>query len=357
MRSFYITCSALLLLLLACLCDGYAVDSSNNNGNSTALLQERSNVDVKKDCAEVTTTTTTTSHTTRTTTTTTTAPIKTHSTNASSKNEKPCCHPTKGDSKCCKEDEKPQFEPQVIAAGVLLIVAGVYLLVYGFPMFRITVAVVGFIFGGAVTWIGLQAGEPTASYPNASDLYIGTCVGVAVVAAVVCVVLYKAGLYLLCGMAGVLMAIYICCWQADFFLQNIFHRTLFTLSFVVVFILGLIFLEFATVILSMATVGAYMLALGIDLFVRTGLVKGLEVLLDFNPERNAHSKYHLNKMGHLGKRSAPGDYLPDWKTHVTMGCMIAVVCLSALFQAWHNKGTRFGLRVIRNSNDTLHKIK
>lgn len=116
-------------------------------------------------------------------------------------------------------------------------------------------------------------------------------------------------------------------------------------------------MEFATVIISMAMVGAYMLALGIDLFVKTGLVKGLEVLLDFNPERNANSKYHLNKMGLIGKRSAPGEYNPDWKTHVTMGCMIAVVCLSALFQAWFNKGNRFGLRVIRNSNDTLHKIK
>ncbi|KAF1804775.1 hypothetical protein FB192DRAFT_1253552, partial [Mucor lusitanicus] len=95
--------------------------------------------------------------------------------------------------------EKPLFEPQVIAAGVLLIIAGTYLLVYGFPMFRVTVAVIGFIFGGAVTWIGLQANEPTESYPNASDLYIGTCVAVAAVVAVLCVVLYKAGLYLLCG--------------------------------------------------------------------------------------------------------------------------------------------------------------
>lgn len=106
----------------------------------------------------------------------------------------------------------------------------------------------------------------------------------------------------------------------------------------------------------MAMVGAYVLTLGVDLFVRTGFVKSLEVILDFNPERNANSRYHLNKMG-LGKRSAPGNYDPDWKTHYTLGGMIALVCLSALFQAWFNKGNRFGLRVIRNSNDTLHKIK
>jgi hypothetical protein len=176
------------------------------------------------------------------------------------------------------------------------------------------------------------------------------------VAAIICVVLYKVGLYLLCGMAGVLLAIYICCWQEDFFLQNIFHRTLFVLSLVVAFILGLIFLEFATVIVSMAIVGAYILTLGVDLFVKTGFVKSLEVILDFNPERNANSRYHLNKMG-LGKRSAPGNYDPDWKTHYTLGGIIVLVCLSALFQAWYNKGNRFGLRVIRNSNDTLYKLK
>ncbi|CAO0800259.1 unnamed protein product [Mucor circinelloides] len=315
MRSLYITCSIILLLLFALLCDGYAIDNKNNS-----LLQPRSNIDLKKDCAEVTTTTTTAS----------TAVATKASTTSRTENDTSCCHPKSKDaSKCCQVQEPPLFEPQVIAAGVLLIFVGTYLLVYGFPLFRITVAVIGFIFGGAVTWIGLQAGEPTKSYPNASNLYIGICVGVAVVAAIVCIVLYKAGLYLLCGMAGVLLAIYVCCWHADFFLQNIFHRTLFTLSFVVAFILGLIFMEFATVIISMAMVGAYMLALGIDLFVKTGLVKGLEVLLDFNPERNANSKYHLNKMGLIGKRSAPGEYNPDWKTHVTMGCMIAVIWTSS----------------------------
>ncbi|KAI8637499.1 hypothetical protein BD408DRAFT_447583 [Parasitella parasitica] len=325
MRPLYI----ILLLIVACISSGYAYENKTSN----SLLQERNNVgtSVKDDCAD--------------------DPKPTPSSDKSPS--------TEDDGDCCeelREKYKLKFQPQVIGASILLLSTGIYLLVYGFAMFRITIGIIGFIFGGAITWIGLQANEPTQSYPNASNLYIGICVAVAVVAALICVVLYKMGLYLFCGMAATLLALYFCCWSENFFFPNIFHRTLFTFGVIFLFILGLVFLEYATVIVSLALVGVHMLAVGIDLYVKTGFLKGIEVLLDFNQERNLHSKLQLNTLK-FGKRSAPGVYHPDWKTHTMMGIMIAVFFLSVVLQAWMNKGNRFGLRIIRNSNDTLHKLK
>lgn len=138
MRSFNFLCCSIILLFLTLYISGENIFDNNNNNYS---FQNRSNT--KKDCVELTTTSTVKSIPTVTF-------EKMHP--VASLTSKPCCH--KVNSTCCdneseiKEDEAPEFEPQVIGASVLLLIAGLYLMVYGFPLFRITVAVVGFIFGG-----------------------------------------------------------------------------------------------------------------------------------------------------------------------------------------------------------------
>jgi hypothetical protein len=58
-----------------------------------------------------------------------------------------CCKKDNSSPCCDKEDGKPQFEPQIIAAGVILIVFAVYLMVGGFMFFRITMLVTGLLVG------------------------------------------------------------------------------------------------------------------------------------------------------------------------------------------------------------------
>lgn len=41
----------------------------------------------------------------------------------------------------------PLYEPQVVAAAVLLMLIGVYLMAYGFPFFTVTMAMTGFLLG------------------------------------------------------------------------------------------------------------------------------------------------------------------------------------------------------------------
>ena len=138
MRNFNFLCYSTILLLLTLYINGRNAFGNNSNSSS---LQGHSNI--KEDCVELTTTSTVKSI--PTVTFKKEQPVATIA-------SKPCCH--KVNSTCCdnksdkKEDEAPEFESQVIGASVLLLIAGLYLMVYGFPLFRITVAVIGFIFGG-----------------------------------------------------------------------------------------------------------------------------------------------------------------------------------------------------------------
>jgi hypothetical protein len=161
-------------------------------------------------------------------------------------------------------------------------------------------------------------------------------------------------MFTLCGMTGVLLSIFICCWKEDFLIPSLARRSILTFTLWLLFTLGVVFCEFATVIASMAFLGSYILTVGIDLFIRTGFISALETILDVNVERNRASRYHINS---FQKRGAPPYYRPDWKSQSMMGGILVICVLSMVWQVWFNKGNRFGLRIIRNSNDTLQKIK
>jgi hypothetical protein len=161
-------------------------------------------------------------------------------------------------------------------------------------------------------------------------------------------------MFAMCGMTGVLVSIFICCWREDFLIPNLCHRSILLFVLWLLFSLGVVFFEFVTVITSMGFVGSYILFVGVDLFVRTGFTVALETILDFNIERNRASRYHINS---FQKRGIPPYYNPDWKSRSMMGGVLVICVLSIAWQFWFNKGNRFGLRIIRNSNDTLHNIK
>ncbi|KAI8380872.1 hypothetical protein BD560DRAFT_365496 [Blakeslea trispora] len=168
-------------------------------------------------------------------------------------------------------------------------------------------------------------------------------------------VFYQIGMYALVMLAGALLAIFICGWREDFVIQNLVHRSILALVLMTVFVLGLVFIEYIAVVLSTSFIGSYMIALGADMFIQTGFLTGFETLLDFNARRNSENAYHLNQF--LVKRFAPDRYHPDWKVQSLMGGIIGLWLASSIFQGWFNRGSRFGLNVIRNTNDTISKIK
>ncbi|OBZ90752.1 hypothetical protein A0J61_01202 [Choanephora cucurbitarum] len=238
---------------------------------------------------------------------------------------------------------------QDVAVVSLLIIFGSVMILGGFKLFRVTITLAGFTIGC------LQINEPFESYPNASALYLGVCIGVGLVFGIILMVFYRIGMYALVMLAGVLLTLFICGWREDFVIQNFVYRSILALALMTLFVFGLVFTEFIAIVLSTSWIGSCMIGLGIDLLIQTGFVDGLLTLLDFNAKRNSENQYHLNQF--LVKRFAPNQYHPDWKVQSLMGGIIGLCLVSSVFQGWFNRGNRFGLNVIRNTNDTISKIQ
>ncbi|KAI8352462.1 hypothetical protein EDC96DRAFT_567086 [Choanephora cucurbitarum] len=259
------------------------------------------------------------------------------------------------DGKRCECRLPSKYEPAVVTVVSLLIVFGSVMILGGFKLFRVTITLAGFVIGCMIALIGLQINEPFESYPNPSTLYLGVCISVGLVFGIILMVFYRIGMYALVMLAGVLLTLFICGWREDFVIQNFVYRSILALALMTLFVFGLVFTEFIAIVLSTSWIGSCMIGLGIDLLIQTGFVDGFLTLLDFNAKRNSENQYHLNQF--LVKRFAPNQYHPDWKVQSLMGGIIGLFLVSSVFQGWFNRGNRFGLNVIRNTNDTISKIQ
>lgn len=131
---------------------------------------------------------------------------------------------------------------------------------------------------------------------------------------------------------------YIWTWKEDYILRDILVRNIIGLSLGFIFILGFVLVEFATVILSISFIGAYVFILGLDLFIKSGFLIGLKNLLDFNK----------NDIVYYGEK-----YKIDIKVYGMTCAIFGLWIISCVWQRYYNRGNRFGLKVVKNSNDTL----
>lgn len=162
-------------------------------------------------------------------------------------------------------------------------------------------------------------------------------------------------MYLLCGMAGYLLSLYIWTWREDFILQDILARNIIGLALGFIFILGFVLVEFATVILSTSLIGAYAFVSGFDLFVKTGFLIGLKNILDFNRHLGENNNYIDASTDKLMDEPSKfyAHYTINTKVHGMLAAVVGLWIVSTIWQRFYNSGNRFGLRVIKNSNDTL----
>ncbi|KAI9478509.1 MAG: hypothetical protein EXX96DRAFT_571181 [Benjaminiella poitrasii] len=297
-----------------------------------------------------------------TTTTRNAHPTVTHTTVIpTTKSKHDCLSCCEGDKKkrgaSCKEEKQSRLTPTIISASLLLMKVGVYLMAAGFPSFRLTMSIVGLILGGYLSWIGLQSSSTVTQYPDISNLNLGLCCGVGVIAGLSYMMIYKFAMYCMCVVAAGLVTIYSCSWQDNFTIPNIYYRSLLGFGIVILFILGYVFLETLTVHLSLAFTGAYIFILGLDLMVDTGFRHGLAILSDFNQARNSQYYHHVNSFTRRGIVAATKgvSYHVEWKVQSMLGAVIGLTILSMTWQRYMYKGKRFGLCIVLNSNDTLNK--
>ncbi|CEG65730.1 hypothetical protein RMATCC62417_02451 [Rhizopus microsporus] len=227
-----------------------------------------------------------------------------------------------------------KFPIQVITAAVLFMVVGVYFMAAGFPLFTVTMGMVGFVLGASVTWISLRTAEPVHGYPMASTVYLCACVGAGLFFGLATSYFWKLSLYLLCCVTGYMFSLFVWCWRDDFIIRYTLTRHLVSLSITLVFTLSVVVIEFIAVIVSMSFIGAYLFVLGLDVFVQTGFSKGIEDILTFRPYYK--TTYHI-----------------DLRVYGMLCSVLGLWIIASVWQMCFNRGKRFGLHVVKNSNDTL----
>ncbi|KAG1445722.1 hypothetical protein G6F56_009816 [Rhizopus delemar] len=222
---------------------------------------------------------------------------------------------------------------QLIVAACLCMLVGIYFMSVGFPLFIVSMAMVGLVFGSSLTWVSLKAAEPTQGYPMSLTFYLCVCLGVGLLFAVATLLFWRIGMFMLCGVAGYCFSFFIWSWRENFMIEQVLLRHLASLSVALFFTLTVMIVEFAAVIISMSFLGAWLFIFGLDLFLQTGFSNSILQLL-------------------IKARKEPR-YVIDLKVYGMLSGVLGLWFVACVWQRFFNRGKRFGLRVIENTNNTL----
>ncbi|CEP08201.1 hypothetical protein [Parasitella parasitica] len=167
-------------------------------------------------------------------------------------------------------------------AGAFLIVLGLYLLVFGFRSFRITLGVCGFLTFGLITWVGMANNQPFYGYINNDITIIAVPAGLGVLGAIIYAIFWNISIYLVGALGGFTLAMYILCCKVNLLIIQVVVRAalLIALSFFMSFIT--FFAERYVLLFTFAFAGSYCFIVGIDFMAHTGYLAGAKSILDGN---------------------------------------------------------------------------
>ncbi|KAI8368616.1 hypothetical protein EDC96DRAFT_504990 [Choanephora cucurbitarum] len=167
--------------------------------------------------------------------------------------------------------------------GIVLMLIGLYLIIFGFSFFRGTLAVVGFVFFALMSWIGLVNNEPLYGYPHNEIVYICVSAGIGLLGALLFIFLYGISLYFIGVDAGIFLAVFILSWKANLVIEIKVARVCFIVGMGIVLAVLILLTETYCVIFCTAFTGAFLFILGLDLFIHTGLINAFLLIFDGNP--------------------------------------------------------------------------
>ncbi|KAI8343181.1 hypothetical protein BC941DRAFT_410630 [Chlamydoabsidia padenii] len=214
--------------------------------------------------------------------------------------------------------------------GIVLMIIGLYLAVFGYRFFRPTMGFIGFIFFASMTWIGLVNNEPATGYPHTEILYICVSIGLGLLGAAIFMFVFNIALYFVGATGGIFLAVFIMSWKESLVIQIKVARICFTVGLGVVLAFAVYLLEMYILIFCTSFLGAYLFIMGLDFFAHTGFVNAWRLLFDGNP--NHYNAYII--------------WIP---TYVMMAMVIFLCLVSMGWQYYWNVmklNRRFGVHVV-----------
>ncbi|KAI9491048.1 hypothetical protein BDB00DRAFT_834981 [Zychaea mexicana] len=216
--------------------------------------------------------------------------------------------------------------PQMGVAGAVLIVLGLYLMVFGFRCFRPTLAVAGFLTFGLITWVGMTNSQSANGFTNDAITMLAVPAGLGVLGAILYSFLWNVSIYLVGGMGGLAFGLFILCWREDLVITQNVPRACFLVAISLFFAAITFFGERYVVLFATSFTGAYIFIVGIDFLTHTGYIAGVKSVLDQNP-------LHRVK------------YTIDRKVYGMMAVIIVLFLISFGWQFFYNRGRDFGVNV------------
>ncbi|KAG2218714.1 hypothetical protein INT45_002422 [Circinella minor] len=216
--------------------------------------------------------------------------------------------------------------PQMGVAGAILIILGIYLMVFGFRCFRPTLSVAGFLTFGLITWVGMTNSQTMDGYTNDPVTIMAVPAGLGILGAILYAFFWNISIYLVGGMGGLVFGLFILCWREDLVITQVVPRACFLVAISLFFAGVVFFAERYLVLFATSFTGSFIFIVGIDFLTHTGYIAGLKSILDQN-------SLHRVK------------YTIDRKVYAMMAVIIVLFLISFGWQFFYNRGREFGVNV------------
>ncbi|CAO3588174.1 unnamed protein product [Absidia cylindrospora] len=177
--------------------------------------------------------------------------------------------------------------------GIACMMIAIYFMVFGFHFFRPTLALTGFVFFATMTWIGMTNNEPATGYPNTDIVYVCISAGLGLVGAGMGMFFYNITIYLVGGLGGFFLAVWILSWKASLIITVKVAQICFIVGVGMVAAILVYLLETYIIILATAFTGAYLFLFGLDFFAHTGMLNAWLLIFDANP--NHFNSYMIQR--------------------------------------------------------------
>lgn len=137
------------------------------------------------------------------------------------------------------------------------------------------------------------------------------------------------------GLGGFLLGLYLWMWRADHVIINVYARMFTAVGIGAVMALLTFVVESMVVVLATSFLGGFLLILGLDIILHTGLLQAIRSLLNVNPFRTII-------------------YTVDNKIYGMLSAVLAVFLVSVVLQSYLHRGRRFGVQVVEALEKPVH---
>lgn len=158
--------------------------------------------------------------------------------------------------------------------GTVLIAVGVLLCFFGRRFFKFFLAAAGFLSGGLLSFLILIKFEEWFTFASMQDhaytIIVAVSVVIGLLGAVLCLFLWRVGVYALAGAGGFFLATWLMTLRGGSLIPHQIGRDVFIVLVAIACMIAAFFLETIVVVAASAIAGSNAIVIGLDCFINWG---------------------------------------------------------------------------------------